>query len=295
MRYATRRDMDTSALLHEEADLRPTRPIKAFRRHFSQPCTVRLHYHESLELNLCQQTEGLVRIAGQEYDLAQVSLLVIPPLALHSYKILASRGSMLVVHIALHQLSDWLGQKGVSILLGNLPHTDKNWAEATRKVHALASQAQGANQAGTELNDTYACRISAGILDLMACLQKTSSSGSPIRLEQVKGTDTADLRHLIDFAQSRLGTKLSLEEAAKELGQSRATFCRWFKERAGISFGTYFEELRLEQARRRLESGSRLSLAAEASGYEDLSYFVKRFKRRYGCTPKVWQRRTYIR
>ncbi len=60
----------------------------------------------------------------------------------------------------------------------------------------------------------------------------------------------------------------------------------------GSSFIEYLNDYRLTMAERMLRSSddSVLEIAGK-SGFENLSYFNRMFKRKYGCSPGKWRNR----
>lgn len=68
---------------------------------------------------------------------------------------------------------------------------------------------------------------------------------------------------------------------------SEANFRRLFHEYTGKTPVEYRNELRLVNARARLRSGEyTVSETAESCGFYNLSYFIRCYKKRFGCTPK---------
>ena len=68
---------------------------------------------------------------------------------------------------------------------------------------------------------------------------------------------------------------------------------KFFKNTFGTSFTAYLNEYRLTMASRLLlaSEDSILAVAAEC-GFENLSYFNRRFKDRFGMTPSEFRRQT---
>jgi len=68
---------------------------------------------------------------------------------------------------------------------------------------------------------------------------------------------------------------------------SEANFRRLFREYMGLSPIEYRNELRLNHARNKLQSGEyNVSEAAYESGFSNLSFFIRLYKNKYGYTPK---------
>lgn len=64
-----------------------------------------------------------------------------------------------------------------------------------------------------------------------------------------------------------------------------------FKKIEGCSILQYLTNVRLEAASQMLKNGAKIIDAANENGYSDVFYFSKRFKKKYGCSPKEFQLR----
>ena len=87
----------------------------------------------------------------------------------------------------------------------------------------------------------------------------------------------------------------ALQQAVEASGLAERTLKRRFKAATGVPLIEYLQNVRIEQAKEMLESGSLPveEIAAEV-GYADTSFFRRLFKRLAGLTPlayrKMWQR-----
>lgn len=81
-------------------------------------------------------------------------------------------------------------------------------------------------------------------------------------------------------------SEISLSPVIKEAGMSRAYFCKYFKLLTGYSFASYLNNLKIKRATEIL-SNKNLSITdiAIASGYSDVSYFSRMFRKIIGCPP----------
>ena len=67
-------------------------------------------------------------------------------------------------------------------------------------------------------------------------------------------------------------------------------FCRYFKKSTGMSFVDFLNDLRLRRASQEilLTSKSMQSIATD-NGFENIGYFFKLFKQKYGHTPRAYR------
>ena len=84
--------------------------------------------------------------------------------------------------------------------------------------------------------------------------------------------------------------KLSLESAADYVGLSKNYFIRLYGKETGISFWTYITGLRIERAKLLLRSTqlSMMDICAQI-GYDDVSYFSRKFKLEVGISPRKYR------
>lgn len=85
----------------------------------------------------------------------------------------------------------------------------------------------------------------------------------------------------------RSETMPSVPELAQECHMSEVHFRRLMREYTGNSPVEYRHHLRLTQARRLLQSGEyNVNEAARETGFSNLSFFIRLYKRKFGQTPK---------
>ena len=90
--------------------------------------------------------------------------------------------------------------------------------------------------------------------------------------------------------RSSYDTQISLEQMANVAGMSPKYFCYFFKEMTGKTPGEYLKGYRIEKASSKLMyTDLSVTEIAYASGFNDLSYFIKTFKAQKGISPKKFK------
>ena len=95
------------------------------------------------------------------------------------------------------------------------------------------------------------------------------------------------LRPALTELAERFSENKSVSYYASLCNMSEGSFRRLFHEYIGTSPIEYRNQVRLQSARRKLQSGEyNVSEVAELCGFSNLSFFIRLYKKKYGYTPK---------
>jgi transcriptional regulator GlxA family with amidase domain len=83
----------------------------------------------------------------------------------------------------------------------------------------------------------------------------------------------------------------AVDRLAREVGMSVRTLARRFRRSTGNSPGEYIQRVKIEAAKRALESGERVAAVAGVVGYADPAAFRRTFARLTGLTPADYRAR----
>ncbi|MDD3127513.1 MAG: AraC family transcriptional regulator [Candidatus Izemoplasmatales bacterium] len=99
------------------------------------------------------------------------------------------------------------------------------------------------------------------------------------------------LEETIKIMEILMHTGININEIADQLGTSRATLFRTFKNRCGSGPSEYFEGLRMAKARELLGNTERSVTAISlAVGFHDARYFARRFREYTGKSPRDFRK-----
>lgn len=114
-----------------------------------------------------------------------------------------------------------------------------------------------------------------------------------LQLGNVRSLDSSENRidALLLWLAENIGEKISIDDAAQQLGVSRAVFTRSFRQHTGKSFTEFLAEERINLAVELLES-SELSITEIAfqSGYQNMGHFFKQFQQNQNMTPNNYRK-----
>ena len=81
--------------------------------------------------------------------------------------------------------------------------------------------------------------------------------------------------------------KITITDIAQKLNMSVSNFSSKFKNEVGISPNIYLRRLKLNEAKNMLKFKN-VTEVSMALGYDNISHFIKLFKKYYGITPKQY-------
>lgn len=126
-------------------------------------------------------------------------------------------------------------------------------------------------------------------MTLIKFIQKMWQNG--LILENVaNGTNTTE-KEMITYIRQNYTREISLQEFGMQFHLSEKYISRYFKEHFHITLSQYINHLRLEHARQLLqESTIPVTEVALQSGHQNVSYFIRCFKKMYGVSPLKYRK-----
>ncbi len=106
------------------------------------------------------------------------------------------------------------------------------------------------------------------------------------------GRKNHNLQQALKYIHNNFSTDISLGQVSGTAGISKYHFSRLFKEMTGLTYQSYLNRVRIEQAKKLLNDNA-LSITdtGYAVGYSDLTHFERIFKKLTGTTPSQYRRR----
>lgn len=145
-------------------------------------------------------------------------------------------------------------------------------------------------RAYTAKNTGYQLMVKAGLLQIVAL---AAGSGLLRPRAAVPGGDyrAQTLKSIVEYLNEHFTEPLRLSDVAARFGLSPQYFCTYFKDNLGKTLVQHINFLRIEQASRLLRETDRAIMdIAFSVGFENFSYFIKRFREVFGCTPSQYRK-----
>lgn len=103
----------------------------------------------------------------------------------------------------------------------------------------------------------------------------------------------ARYKSIVSYMESHYSENITLEMLAEITHCNTQYLCRFFKEITGMPPMKYLIQYRIEQACKLLRDTTKTGLEISLDcGFDNVSYFIRKFKELKGCTPKEYRKST---
>lgn len=255
-------------------------------RDFTQ---VPLHWHDEMELVVIHKGSGRVSVDFQTETVFAGDIVIILPGQLHSisgqdtqsmeYENILLRPSMLIS--GEHDLC----AKNYILPLTNAElSTDTFLTPALSYYPEISACIHEIDRLCSARPTGYQLAVKGWLFQFLfylVCHQKEQTSSTRSQTKHLE-----KMKRILSHIETHFSEPISIEEVADLTYYSKSYFMKFFKTCTGKGFTEYLNDYRLDHAARMLGTTdlSLLEIAAQ-SGFENLSYFNRMFKRKYGITP----------
>lgn len=109
--------------------------------------------------------------------------------------------------------------------------------------------------------------------------------------ERADRDDIEVIKQTIAYIDEHISEKITLKELADCVNMSEKYFCSFFSKKTGSTPIDFVNRLRIEKACEMLKMHkTSVTDAALETGFESLSYFIRRFKRQMGLSPSQYKK-----
>jgi AraC-like DNA-binding protein len=99
------------------------------------------------------------------------------------------------------------------------------------------------------------------------------------------------MHRIYHFIEMRYQQSIDVHEVAALTHLTTSAFCRYFKKTTHLTFTDFLNQYRINQAKKLLLHDKNVTEACYESGFENLSYFNKTFKKITGENPSMFRKR----
>lgn len=171
-------------------------------------------------------------------------------------------------------------------LLG-FPALDPAGAALASNMGIAEAEGGAGHAAPQSAGSSVVCRLMAHTV-LLAVLRSWYGAGCAPRGWSARAADP-QLDRVLTAIHDEPGRDWSLETLAALGAMSRSMFARRFRDTLGATPGQYLARIRMEDAKRRLATGTPVSQVSRELGYASDEGFSRAFRRHTGVVPSRWR------
>ena len=240
-----------------------------------------LHWHEALEFLWCVEGEGVVISDEERVPLTPGDLVVVDANRIHT--VCTDHGLCryycLIPSASLFEHTE--------LPAGRLPVlsrvTDADACGAMRRIVGEMERK----------GPYYREAVRALILELYVALYRSNVREGARSLPGAVSGRVELVKKVVGYVCGHYTEPLSLDQLCRETGFSKSYVCHVFKEMTGQTVLNYVNFLRCNHARSLLASGKyNVGESAILSGFSNLSYFSRTYRRMMGELPSVQREQT---
>lgn len=253
---------------------------------------VDVHWHSEAELIVIKKGRGIVEVDLKAYEAEAGNMILILPGQLHS--IHQKDSCAMEYENILFEPSfvgtdsrDKCGQLLAALFEGRLSHSImidsslpyyEDAAACIERIDRLCSGADFGYQLGVKGN-------------LFSLLYEIVSHHAEPSEHPVRSRSIEKVKLILSYISENYSQPISVQDAADVCFYSCSHFMKFFKATMGESFTAYLCSYRLKIASQLLTSSSESVLEiAGKTGFENLSYFNRQFKAKFGVTPVQYRK-----
>lgn len=130
----------------------------------------------------------------------------------------------------------------------------------------------------------------ASLSDALLAERSTPSMNSQVLRQPEHDKQEYYIQSAVEFIEQQYSSDISLRETAEVIGISENYLSRLFREKTGYSFLEYIRNHRLRCALELMQDQSlRINEIAHMTGFNDMSYFARVFRKNIGMSPRDYQ------
>lgn len=265
--------MSSSAFIFDDVCVNPDRQIGR-------------HSHPQWELSLIICGAGVRTIGDCSEPMTQGEIILIPPNIAHVWEFDPTHtdhdGNIANITVffdteTLDSLALIIPEFGAVInKLKSVSEAIKISGEAHCKVNELLMSMRGMIPEARVPKSIELLRTIADADNSVSVGRNNALSRTERRLEKVR-----------TFCNCNYAREISLDEISAYVQMNKSAFCTFMRRHAEMSFSEFVNNIRLQRAREMLcNTDKNVAEIAYDTGFVNVTYFNRLFRRKYKCTPK---------
>ena len=252
------------------------------------------HWHEEIELLVITNGNALIHLGGAVYPVRENSICIIPSNQLH---LLTCERYQRLDFFAIVFHMDFLRSMNSDIVQKKYLETYFANGAACRVIHPAEVWEQQMLQCLCSIREAFHAReyayelfIKIRLLEVLHLLV-TNAAHDQNTVENISDHRAVTVKSMMEYLRRNYDSDITLEQLEKEFGLSKGHICRLFKSITYMTPFAYLNYYRINQSVDFLEhSDDEISLIATKSGFNNISYYNRTFRKYMHMTPSEFRK-----
>ncbi len=255
------------------------------------PYMVESHWHPEIELIYGISGETIVHVSEEKYILKQGDILFVNPQELHSYSANTNEANYhaAVFDISLFQYREphFLKEAFTNPLMRGTLRFPRKMSQGQERYDEISAIVDRIFNVDIKSKTMVFADLTMLFCSLMEyeLLEEIPFEATYKRSE--------DIKICIQYMYEHYSQKVTLLELADLVHMSPNYFCSYFKKQTGTSPFTQLTSIRIKQASKfLLQCDDSVERIAGKCGFDNVSFFIRKFKEIQGCTPFQYRKKS---
>jgi AraC-like DNA-binding protein/mannose-6-phosphate isomerase-like protein (cupin superfamily) len=256
--------------------------------------SVPTHWHNEYEIIYVKKGQGVISLDLEYHDVKAGDIILIVPGQLHSIEQKADEtmeyeNLIFGADIIANKHNDYCYTNFFSSLTKRTLQYPTIFNQSTCKYyHDIARCIDNADEICKTFPHGYQLAIKSYLFQMFFVIFTNLPKDKP-PTKKKKSLDKMKL--IVKYVENNYADNITIEDMANLCDFSQSHFMKFFKNNMEVSFIEYLNNYRLTMASRLLISSSSSIIAISMeSGFDNLSYFNRLFKKKYDMTPSEFRR-----
>ena len=254
---------------------------------------VPLHWHAELEIVVIKKGIGLISVDFDKRTVTSGDIVFIRPGQLHSIEQYSTRvmeyeNIILKPELLISGETDLCARQFITPLMKGELRCAAFLTPAVPGYPEISDCISHIDYLCERQPNGYQLAVKGFLFQLLFLLISHQQKKSAIPALQTKSLEK--IKTILKYVEEHYDEHITIDDMAALTFYSKSHFMKFFKAHMGTGFIEYLNDYRLTMAERLLKTSDASVLEiAEMSGFDNLSYFNRIFKKKYGESPGKWR------
>ncbi len=257
---------------------------------------VSMHWHSYMEIIYIKKGKGYVNVNFQSHYVEGGDIIMVLPGEIHGIsqyenQTMEYENIIFSIEMLMSKYADALDNEFFVPLLSHKLCLPTLICDDAPFYHELSECLNRADRICKTFSKGYQLAIKSYLTEFFYILYAQASDSENQKKAAVSERDLDRIKEILGYIQNHYKETITIDEISSACGLSASHFMRFFKNSMGTSFINYLNDYRLNVASRMLlSSEDSILVIATDCGFDNLSYFNRLFKKKYGQTPSIYRK-----